>query len=122
MDPDIKEYILRLIKTSFVHPTLVNDYSVYLIGSDISDNEVMLTVKYSHTDAADVWCEYEIQLQKTPVYRLILPINIPIHDKLGNDILEILTKCSQKIIIQEKLAQKNMFLHAIKNHQIGQAY
>lgn len=122
MDPELKQYILHLIRNSFVHSTTVAEYSAYLIGGDLSNSEFMITVKYSHTDAADVWCEYELFFQKTPVYKMILPLNIPIYDDLAQDMMEILKKCSQKIIAQEKMAQKNMFLRTINDSQFGQEY
>lgn len=112
-----EEYASYLIKNSFVHSLTGDGYSVYSIGNDINANELIFTTKYSHTDTLDVWCEYVIYCYGVPISRITLPLNLPIQDKFSLDVLALFKKCSQKVIAQEKMAQKNMFLRTIVDDQ-----
>lgn len=122
MDQELKQYIIYLIKNSFVHSTIGEGYSIYSAGKDIAQSDFLLTVKYSHTDAADIWNEYELYLHGASVYKRTLPLNIPVFENLSLDLLEVLKKCSNKVIAQEKLAQKNMFIRTVADNNIVQAH
>ena len=117
MNQDLKDYILYLIKNSFVHSTTVDGKSIYIIGKTLSDYDFIITVKYSHTTHTDIYYEYELYSDLFPVYKITLPLNQPIQkdDTLAQDFLTILKKCSDKIKYQESLAQKNMFLRTFAN-------
>ncbi len=112
---DLLEYLLYSIKHSFVHSSISQGYSLYAIGNSIEDCDFLLSVKYSHTDNFDVWCEYEIFFNKIPTTKVILPLNSTIKDEQSIAILEIFKMCSNKVIAQERLAKKNMFLRSFVN-------
>ena len=118
MDPDLKDYILYLIKTSFVHSVSTQDRSAYILGQNIQDYDFIITTKYSHTAPNDIWCEYELFSQAYPVYKITLSLNQQIQkdDTLAQDFLTILKKCSNKVKLQERNAQKNMFLRTFINN------
>lgn len=117
MDSDLKDYILYLIRTSFVHSISEEGHSAYVIGNNISDYDFILTTRYSHSTPNDIWCEYEIFLQTFPIYKVTLSLNQQIQkdDTLAQDFLMILKKCSNKVKLQEINAQKNMFLRTFTN-------
>ena len=118
MDPDLKDYILYLIQTSFVHSVAIEGRTAYVIGQSISDYDFLLTTKYSHSTPNDIWCEYELFSHVFPVYRITLSLNQQIQqdDTLAQDFLTILKKCSNKVKLQERNAQKNMFLRTFVNN------
>lgn len=118
MDSDLKDYILYLIKTSFVHSISIEGRSAYAIGKNISDYDFILTTKYSHATPDAIWCEYELFLQAFPIYKITLSLNKKIQkdDTLAQDFLMLLKKCSNKVKLQERNAQKNMFLRAFVNN------
>ena len=118
MDSDLKDYILYLIRTSFVHSISTEGRSAYVIGQNINDYDFILTTKYSHATPDDIWCEYELFSQAFPVYKITLSLNQQIQqdDTLAQDFLMILKKCSNKVKLQERNAQKNMFLRAFVNN------
>ncbi len=118
MDSDLKDYILYLIKTSFVHSISTEGCSAYVIGQNINDYDFLLTTKYSHATPDDIWCEYELFSHVFPVYKIALSLNQKIQkdDTLAQDFLMLLKKCSNKVKLQERNAQKNMFLRTFVNN------
>ena len=114
---DLLEYLLYSIKHSFVHSTVAQGYSLYAIGDSIEECDFLLSTKYSHTDEFDIWLEYEIYFNKIPTVKITLPLNTPVKDDLAVAVLDVFKMCSNKIIAQEKSAQKNMFLRSFANTQ-----
>ena len=114
---DLLEYLLYSIKHSFVHSTVAQGYSLYAIGDSIEECDFLLSTKYSHTDNFDIWIEYEIYFNKIPTVKITLPLNTPVKDNLAVAVLRIFKMCSNKVIAQEKSAQKNMFLRSFANTQ-----
>ena len=114
---DLLEYLLYSIKHSFVHSTVAQGYSLYAIGNSIEECDFLLSTKYSHTDNFDIWIEYEIYFNKIPTVKITLPLNTPVKDDLAVAVLRIFKMCSNKVIAQEKSAQKNMFLRSFANTQ-----
>ena len=117
-----KEYAAYLIKNSFVNSVAGYGYSVYSIGEDLNESEMIFSTRYSHTDIQDVWCEYMIYFQGLPVSRITLPLNKPVQDDFAKDVLNLFKKCSQKVIAQEKMAKKNMFLRYISENLYANEY
>ena len=115
---NLKDYILYLIKTSFVHSISAEGRSAYVIGKNISDYDFILTTKYSYSAPNNIWCEYELFSHVFPVYKITLSLNQQIQkdDILAQDFLTILKKCSNKVKLQERNAQKNMFLRTFVNN------
>ena len=111
---DIKKFILAAIRHNLLSVTTDNDGNTIYYICDPETSPFTLLIGYSHTDNFGPWCAYTIECGGTPVYIALLPTaHKQLKDKLSRDIIEIATRCTNKIIYQEKIAHKNGFLRAL---------
>ena len=113
MNKKIFLYIKHLVTNRHVSCDLNDGIASYFIEDD--DVCAFFLSEYSHMENDIIFCRYSIQINNETVADMIVPGNKYVDNKTVNDVKKLFELCSQKVIYQEILAQKNYFLKTMKD-------
>jgi hypothetical protein len=118
VDKKLIKTILKAIKNNAVASYELNGTHAYYIGGTARPIYIV-TSAYAFTDEFDIWCEYTIIHNYEVIYGILMPMHYDANeDEAAANMLHILKKCSDKIILQEKKAQKSKFLHTLRTSML----